>query len=123
MAYQDITAKTYDLFDNVAGDDWRILIPVYQSDRTTEWIFTGWQAFAQVRKKSKLGTEIISFDTYDGTIQFVGGKMYLIADKDVTRQLTGGVHVWDCQFLEPTRGLRRTLIIESIFEIINDVAR
>ena len=123
MAYQDITPKTYDLFNNVAGDDWRIPIPCYQSDRTTEWIFTGWQAFAQVRKKTQQGTVIAEFDTYDGTIEFDGGTMYLIADKDVTRQLSGGIHVWDCQFLEPTRGLTRTLIIESIFEIINDVAR
>ena len=123
MAYSDITPKHYPLYNNVLGDDWRIPIPVVQSDRSTVWDFTGWQAHAQVRNKID-GSVIIDFDTYDATIEFSGGTMYLIADKDTTRQLSSKKNaVWDCDFLEPVRGLIRTLILESEFEIVGDVTK
>jgi len=119
MAYLDITPKKYNLFENVIGDDWRIPIPVKQSDRVTAWDFEGWEGFARVRFKSKDGSIVATFDTYDGTMLLQAGYIYLIADKDVTAQFTAGTYVWDCTFLEPVLGLTRTLIIESIFEIIN----
>ena len=122
MAYTDITPQQNPLYDNVAGDDWRIPVPVYQSNRTSEWDFTGWQAFAQVRTRDS-GDVIIEFDTYDGTIEFDGGKMYLIADKDDTRLIDPLEYVWDCQFLEPVFGLLRTLIIECPFVVIGDVSK
>lgn len=117
MAFQYITEKTYPIYNMVAGDDWRKLVPVVQSDGSTEFDFTGWQALAQVRKKID-GSLIIEFDSYDGTIEFDGGDMFLIADKDDTR-INPGLYVWDCQFLD-SLGFRRTLIIKSDFEIIGD---
>ena len=122
MAWEYITAKHYPLYDMVIGDDWRELVPVYQSGGTTAFDFTGWNAFAQIRNKAD-GTVIMSFDSYDGTIEFDGGNMYLIADKDETSQLKGDRnYVWDCQFLDPY-GYRRTLIIESTIEFIKDVSK
>lgn len=116
MAFQYITAKPYPLYNIVEGDDWRILVPVVQSDRSTEFDFTGWQALAQVRKKID-GSLIIEFDSYDGTIEFDGGNIFLIADKNDTVGLSSSEYVWDCQFQDPW-GYRRTLIIKSIFEVI-----
>lgn len=117
MAFEYITAKPYPLYNIVQGDDWRILVPVVQSDRETEFDFTGWQAHAQVRKKID-GSLVADFETYDGTIEFDGGNMFLIRDKDLTN-IESGEYVWDCQFHDPW-GNRRTLITKSIFEIIGD---
>ena len=116
MAFQYITEKTYPIYNMIAGDDWRKLVPVVQSDGSTEFDFTGWQALAQVRKKID-GSLIIEFDSYDGTIEFSGGDIFLIADKDDTTNLTAGLYIWDCQF-QDAQGRRRTLIIKSDFEII-----
>ena len=116
MAFQYISEKKYPIYNMVVGDDWRKLVPVVQSDRSTAFSFTGWQAHAQVRKKTD-GTLIVDFDSYEATIEFVGGDMFLIADKDDTTSLTPGMYVWDCQF-QDAEGLRRTLIVESEFEII-----
>ena len=116
MAFQYITEKTYPIYNMVKGDDWRKLVPVVQADGSTEFSFTGWNALAQVRKKTD-GSLIIEFDSYDATIEFDGGDMFLIADKDDTTNLNDGLYVWDCKFQDP-QGLRRTLIIESGFEII-----
>ena len=116
MAFQYITEKTYPIYNMVKGDDWRKLVPVVQADGSTEFSFTGWNALAQVRKR-KDGSLIIEFDSYDGTIEFDGGDMFLIADKDDTVDLISGEHVWDCQFQDPW-GFRRTLIIPDTFEII-----
>ena len=118
MAWTYITEKTYPLYNIVAGDDWKILVPVVQSDRSTEFDFTGWQAHAQVRKKID-GSIIADFDSYDATIEFDGGNIYLIRDKDDTA-IKSNQYVWDCEFLDPW-GFRRTLIIESIFQVIGDV--
>jgi len=115
MAWTYITPKPYPLHNIVARDDWKILVPVVQSDRSTEFDFTGWNAHAQVRKRVG-GTIIADFDTYDSTIEFDGGNMYLIRDKDDTNIIHGD-YVWDCKFLDPW-GESRTLIIEDIFEII-----
>ena len=116
MAFQYITEKTYPIYNMVEGDDWRKLVPVVQSDSSTEFDFAGWNALAQVRKKID-GSLIIEFDSYDGTIEFEGGNMFLIANKDDTTGLTSGEHVWDCQFQDPW-GYRRTIIISDVFEII-----
>ena len=117
MAWEFITAKTYPLYNVVQGDDWRLLVPVVQSDGSSEFDFSGWQAHAQVRKKID-GSLVADFDTYDATIEFDGGDMYLIRDKDDT-QINAGLYVWDCEFLDPW-GYRRTLIIQSDFEVIGD---
>ena len=116
MAFQYITEKTYPIYNMVKGDDWRKLVPVVQADGITEFSFTGWNALAQVRKKTD-GSLIIEFDSYDGTIEFDGGDMFLIADIDDSTNLSDGLYVWDCKFQDP-QGLKRTLIIESDFEII-----
>lgn len=119
MSYSDITPVNYDLFNNTIGDDWRIPIPVYLSDRETVFPFTGWEGFANVESRSKDGTNVISFSTYDGTMDLQDGKIYLIADKDQTEQLSAGEYVWSCKFLEPVFGDLRTLILRSRFEIVN----
>lgn len=112
-----ITPKTYPLYNIVKGNDWRIKIPVVDADGEA-FDFSGWQAHAQVRTKSS-GTLIAEFDTYDATIEFDGGDIYLIRDKDDT-DITPDEYVYDCQFHD-TDGLRRTLILESIFEIVKQV--
>jgi hypothetical protein len=111
----DITPKPYPIYDVRRGTDWRIPIPVFQADEETAFIFTGWQAHAQVRAKSS-GTLIADFDTYDATIEFDGGTMYLIRDKDDTL-IDANQYVWDCKFFD-TESRLRGLITESIFEII-----
>lgn len=122
MAYTDITPKPYNLYNNNIGDDWKIPIPVKQADRVTAWDFTGWQGFAQVR--DKIGGNIIAtFDTYDGSMSFDGGTIYLVSFKDVTAQLSPGLFIWESQFLEPVTGLTRTLITRSVFEITGDGAK
>lgn len=111
----DITPKPYPIYEIGRGTDWRIPIPVVQADEETEFDFSGWQAHAQVRSKSS-GTLIADFDTYDATIEFDGGTMYLIRDKDDTL-IDKGEYVWNCKFFD-TDSLTRELITESIFEII-----
>lgn len=111
----DITSKPYPLYDVRRGTDWRILIPVVQSDGETEFDFTGWQAHAQVRKKVS-GSLVADFDTYDATIEFDGGNMYLIRDKDDTL-IDANQYEWDCKFFD-TDSLLRGLITTSIFQII-----
>ncbi len=120
MAFQYITAKTYALYNVVIGDDWRIKVPVVQSDRETAFDFSGWQAHAQFRNKVN-GTLIADFDTYSGTIEFVGGNMFLIRDKDDTNIEPANV-VWDCEFLDDL-GFRRTLILESPVELKGQVTQ
>lgn len=110
----DITPKPYPIYDVRQGTDWRIPIPVVQADEETEFNFVGWQAHAQVRTKSS-GTLIADFDTYDATIEFDGGTMYLIRDKDDTL-IDANEYVWDCKFFD-ANSLLRGYIIESIFEI------
>ena len=119
MAFQFITAKKYPLYDVVIGDDWRIKVPVVQSDLTA-FDFSGWQAHAQFRNKVN-GTLIADFDTYSGTIEFVGGNMFLIRDKDDTN-ITAANIVWDCEFLDDL-GNRRTLILESPVELKGQVTQ
>ena len=121
MAFQYITEKTYPIYNMVKGDDWRKLVPIVQADGSTEFDFSGWNALAQVRKRVD-GSLVIEFDSYDGTIEFDGGDMFLIADKDDTVDLLSGTHVWDCQFQDPF-GFRRTLIIKSDFEIIRGATK
>lgn len=114
----DITPKPYPIYDVRRGTDWRIPIPVVQSDGETEFDFTGWQAHAQVRTR-KAGTRpstlIADFDTYDATIEFDGGTMYLIRDKDDTL-IDANQHEWDCKFFDPESQLRG-LLTTAIFEV------
>ena len=56
------------------------------------------------------------FDTYDSTIEFDSGTMYLIRDKNDTL-IDANEYVWNCKFFD-TESLTKELIIESIFEII-----
>lgn len=111
----DIKPIQYPIYDVRRGTDWRIPIPVVQSDGETEFDFTGWQAHAQVRNKVS-GTLVVDFDTYDSTIEFDGGTMYLIRDKDDTL-IDAGQYEWDCKFFDPESQLRG-LFITAIFEII-----
>jgi len=60
MAFEYITPKHYPLHA-VVGDDWRIFIPIVDADGE-DFDFTGWNAVAQVRKRSD-GTLIIEFDS------------------------------------------------------------
>lgn len=115
-----ITPKPYPIYDVVRGDDWRIKISVVLADGETPFDFTGWQAHAQVRNKAS-GVLIADFDTYDATIDLDGGDIFLIRDKDDTN-ISAAQYEWDCQFHD-TEGLRRTLIIKSIFEIIDDITK
>ena len=117
MAFEFITPKHYPL-SAVIGDDWRLFIPVVDADGE-DFDFTGWNAFGEIRKRSD-GTLIIDFDSYDSTIIFADGGMYLVADKDVTAQKTPGNYVWDCQFLDPW-GFLRTLILKSEFIALKKV--
>ncbi|GAG81271.1 unnamed protein product, partial [marine sediment metagenome] len=93
----------------------RIPIPVVQADGETAFDFTGWQANAQVRKKVS-GTLVAEFDTYDATIEFDGGTMYLIRDKDDTL-IDATEYEWDCKFFDPD-SLTRGYIITSSFIVI-----
>lgn len=111
----DITPKPYPIYRVRRGTDWRIPIPVVQADGETEFDFTGWQAHAQVRKKVA-GTLVVDFDTYDATIEFDGGTMYLIRDKDDTL-IDAAEYEWDCLFFD-TNSLLQGHIETSIFEII-----
>ena len=117
MSFTIITAKQYHLYEIPRGDDWHIYIPVY-SDETNTFDLSSWQGHAQVRKKVD-GSLIADFDTYDGTMEFGDGYIYLNRDKDLTN-IKPSTYVWDCEFLDPL-GYRRTLILESDFEIIGDV--
>lgn len=110
----DITNKPYPIYNVRRGTDWRIPIPVVDADDVA-FNFTGWQAHAQVRTKSS-GALIADFDTYDATIEFDGGTMYLIKDKDDTL-IDKSEYVWDCKFFD-TESRLRGLITEAIFEII-----
>ena len=114
MAFEFITPKHYPL-SAVVGDDWRIFIPIVQADGE-DFNFSGWNAFSQVRNRSN-GALIIEFDTYDSTIIFADGGMYLIADKDETTQIDPNNYIYDCQFLDPW-GYRRTLILISSFDAL-----
>ena len=109
----DITPKPYPIYDVRRGTDWRIPIPVVDSDGNP-FDFTGWQAHAQVRNKVS-GALIADFDTYDATIEFDGGTMYLIRYKDDTL-IDASQYVWDGKFFD-TESRLRGLIIKSIFEI------
>ena len=119
MAFEYISPKHYPI-SAVVGDDWRLFIPVVDADGE-DFDFTGWNALAQVRKRSD-GTLIIEFDTYDSTIIFADGGIYLIADKDETTQINPLNYVWDCQFLDPW-GYSRTLILKSEFEAEKQVSK
>ena len=110
----DITPKPYPIYRVRRGTDWRIPIPVVDADGN-DFDFTGWQARAQVRKKVN-GTLIADFDTYDATIEFIGGTMYLIRDKDDT-DIKANEYEWDCLFFD-TDSLLRGYIETSIFEIV-----
>ena len=108
-----ITPKPYPLYDVRNRTDWRIPVPVEDSNGDA-FDFTNWQAFAQVRTKSS-GTLIVDFNTYDATIIFEGGTMFLIRDKDDT-DIKKDEYVWDCKFLN-TEGILAGNIKESIFQI------
>ena len=113
----DITPKPYPIYDVRRGTDWRIPIPVVDSDGNA-FDFSGWQAHAQVRTRkagSRPSTLIADFDTYDATIEFDGGTMYLIRDKDDTL-IDANQYEWDCVFFD-TESRRRGLITTNIFEI------
>ncbi len=110
----DITPKPYPIYEVRRGTDWRIPIPVVDANGNA-FDFAGWQAHAQVRKKVD-GTLIADFDTYDSTIEFDGGTMYLIRDKDDTL-IDASQYEWDCLFFDDT-SLVRGHIVTSIFEII-----
>lgn len=115
MAFEYITAKQYPIEHMIIGTDWYEQIPIYQADGVTEWDFSGWEAYAAV--KDKLTDEvIIEFDSTASvpTIEFVGGKMYLVADAADTELLTPGQEVWFCKFTD-AEGKNRVLILESPF--------
>ena len=122
MAFQYISKKQYPIYDMVIGDDWKELIPIVQSDGTTPWVFTSWEATAEVVDKIT-GAVIITFSTEYSvpTIEFSGGDMYLIADAADTAALTPANYIWRCKFTD-AEGLERTLIKEGPFEIVEFVA-
>ena len=110
----DITPKPYPIYKVRRGTDWRIPIPVVDANDNA-FDFSGWQAHAQVRNKIS-GTLVVDFDTYDATIEFDGGTMYLIRDKDDTL-IEANQYEWDCKFFD-TESQLRGLFTTSIFEII-----
>lgn len=120
---QYISKQQYPISNMVVGDDWYELIPVVQADGVIPWDFSGWSAKAQVRDPLT-GEVVIEFDstlsvpTIEFNIDSGTEGMYLIADKTDTSLLIPGKYIWDCQFTDDL-GLERTLIIESLFEIIN----
>jgi hypothetical protein len=120
MAFQYIKAQLYPISNPpvVVGDDWRRLVPVYQKNKTDEFNFTGWSAKAHVRNKIT-GEIIATFDSEasPATIEFDGGKMYLIKPKEETIDVVPDSYVWDCEFVD-TDGYERTLILESLFEVV-----
>lgn len=108
-----ITPKPYPIYDVRNRTDWRIPVPV-EDVNGDPFDFAGWQAFAQVRTKSS-GTLIAAFETYDATIIFEAGTMFLIRDKDDT-DINQDDYAWDCKFLNP-EGILAGNIKESIFQI------
>lgn len=116
MAYQEISAVQYPI-TLVRNDDWNKEIPVNDS-AGDPFLFTGWEAKAEVRKYSGSAV-VITFDTTAATMTLTEGKITLIAAKANT-DIENGNYVWDCEFTDAD-GKIRTLIRSSKFTIVEDI--
>ena len=117
MAFQYISKRFYPIGPLVAGEDWRELIPVKQSDGSA-FDFTNWTIKAEVRTNPG-NISVAVFDSTLGvpTIEIEGGDIYLVKPKLDTKSVVVGAHTWQCRFTDPD-GVMRCLIMKCQFEVI-----
>ena len=122
MPYSEISSVQYPI-TLIRNDDWNREIAVNNASGTG-FDFTGWQGKAEVRARAAGASPVlITFDTQAGTptMTLETGKITLIAASADT-DINPGTYVWDLEFTDAD-GLKRTLIKNGPFTIIEDVTQ
>lgn len=117
MSYVQVTPVEYPL-EFTKNDTWIIEIPVVDANGD-EFDFNGWTAEAHVMVSKHATTAVVTFSSYDLTLELESGILRLNLDYSETN-VEAKTYVWDCEFTDPD-GRRLTLIKPSEFKVNEDV--
>lgn len=115
----NISPIVYDL-EFTRNDDWvRDIIVWADTAKTIPFVFTGWTAIMQVKKRSSGNAVIATFKTSDGTMVLTEGNIHL----DLAKAKTGvpeELYKYDIEFKDDD-GDNRTIFGTSDFQVNPDL--